>query len=125
VTTAKFDSSAKAPDSDKLDGLDSSAFLPSGRVLTTGFRSIAPGNSVTLLSVNQTELIGVCATGPVAEVEVASNAGPGGYALYSGSSLTSGTFGAPCLTGALRRSPRRAPGSTGEGSPSPAFSKRA
>jgi hypothetical protein len=99
ITTSKFDGSAKAPDADKLDGLDSSSFLSSNRMVGSGFVEVQPGQSYTLLSANEVELIGVCRSGPLtAEVAVASTAG-GAFGVYSTQSTSQGDLGGSVSTG--------------------------
>lgn len=83
VTTSKFATDAEAPNAAKLDGLDSTAFLPSNRVRTTGFVSLTPGTTQILLSANLVELIADCEPGPTTNVQVASNAGGGAFGVYS------------------------------------------
>jgi hypothetical protein len=81
-------------DADTVDGLDSSAFLPSGRLRTTGYVVLAPGDTRTLLNVNQVELIASCTAGPTTQLQVASNSGQsGGFAVVSGESNSKGVFG--------------------------------
>lgn len=81
-------------DADTVDGQDSSAFLPSGRVRTTGYVVLAPGDSRTLLSVNQLELRAVCTAGPTTELQIASTSGvSGGFAIFSADTTSKGAQG--------------------------------
>ena len=89
-----------AADADKLDGQDASAFVPSGRVRTTGYIVLAPGASRTLLSVNQIELTAVCAAGPTTQVAIASHAGvPGAFGIFSADTTSKGAQGAGLTEG--------------------------
>ena len=45
ITTSKFDSAAKAPNADKLDGLDSTAFLSGYQVVSHDFADNTPGDT--------------------------------------------------------------------------------
>jgi hypothetical protein len=83
-----------AADADTVDGQHASAFVPSGRVRTTGYVVLTPGDTRTLLSVNQIELTAVCAAGPTTQVEIASNAGAAGaFGVFSADTTSKGAQG--------------------------------
>jgi hypothetical protein len=81
-------------DADTVDGLDSSAFVPSGRIRTTGYVALAPGDTRTLLSTNQIELTAICTAGLATELQLASNSGvSGGFGVYSSDTTSKGNLG--------------------------------
>jgi hypothetical protein len=87
-------------DADTVDGQDSSAFLPAGRVRTTGFVALAPGDTRTLLSVNGLELRAACTAGPTTALQIASDSGgSGGFAVFSSDTTSKGTQGASVADG--------------------------
>src|SRR4029453_9781222 len=60
-------------------------------VRTTGFVSLTPGNSQTLLSASLVELIAVCNAGPTTEVRIRPT---GAFSVYSTQSTSLGNLGA-------------------------------
>jgi hypothetical protein len=61
-------------------------------VRTTGFVSLTPGNSQTLLSTSRVQLIAVCKAGPTTELAIGP-IGVGAYAVYSTQSTSLGSLG--------------------------------
>lgn len=81
-------------DADTVDGLDSSAFLPSSRVRTTGYVVLAPGDTRTLLSANQIEVVAVCTAGPTTDLQIVSNSGQSsGFGVLSADTTSKGAIG--------------------------------
>jgi hypothetical protein len=69
------------------------------RLRTTGFVSLTPGNSRTLLSAFQVALIAVCKAGPTTELNITSTGGQ--FVTYSTQSTSLGNRGGQASTGAL------------------------
>jgi Collagen triple helix repeat (20 copies) len=65
-------------------------------VHTTGFVSLSPGNSRTLLSANLVELIAVCNAGPTTVVQIAPQ---GQFVVYSTQSTSLGNLGGVVFNG--------------------------
>lgn len=106
VTSSKFATDAEAPNAAKLDGLDPSAFLANSRVPTTGFVSLFPGTSQTVLNVNHDQLILVCVADPngglpTTKVQIAAdNNGNGGFAgIFSADTNSEGAQGGNLFDG--------------------------